>query len=95
MWMAFTRQFDSGDTTQDKAILPGETGVIWAIGQTFDLAYHGLSRGFVRLTLLQDGVEVATTTHLLLKEGGIAIQIGEGGVLSRIEYTILDSLSHP
>jgi serine/threonine protein kinase len=42
------------------------------------------------LTLLQDGVEVASETDERLKEGGIAVQIGEGAVLSSIEYAVLD-----
>jgi hypothetical protein len=45
------------------------------------------------LTLRQDGIVVATATDARLKEGGIAVQIGEGGVLSSIEYAILDGLS--
>ncbi len=45
------------------------------------------------LTLLQDGIVVATATDARLKKGGIAVQIGEGGVLSSIEYAILDGLS--
>lgn len=52
-YVEVTRALDTGDALNDRAIVPGNTNVLWAFGESPEFGYHGpVNRGMTAVTFI-------------------------------------------